>query len=241
VRLGEASNREALGPLLDRLRGAGLEGLWITEEPATSPRNVRLRLVDASYESRAVEGARIAVVPASGAFVQVEGKPYRGLVELRITAAGTVRAIDWVEMEAYLLGVVPAELGPEIWPQVEALKAQAVAARTYVWRNLGQFAEDGFDLCATPRCQAPGSAEHPLSIARSRDARADPHVGGKPISALYTATCGGHAEDAEQIFPRTRAPHLRGVPCARRAMRSCPGSVLAGRESGRSRRRPGRT
>jgi stage II sporulation protein D len=70
------------------------------------------------------------------------------VIELRISPYGTVRAIDWIEREAYLRGVVPAELGPEIWPQLDALKAQAVAARTYLQANLGQFAREGFDLCA---------------------------------------------------------------------------------------------
>ena len=78
---------------------------------------------------------------------------------------GELRPINWVGLEQYLLGVVPAELGPEVWPEPQALRAQAVAARTYVWRNRGQFADEGFDLCATPRCQVYHGVdvEHPMS------------------------------------------------------------------------------
>ena len=164
--------------------------------------HVTLRLVDGSYESHPTGLKRLVVVPA-GAHVRIEGKPYRGIIELRVTPFGTVRAINWIEMENYLLGVVPAELGPEVWPQLEALKAQAVAARTYALRNRGQFEEEGFDLCDTPRCQVYEgvSVEHPLS---NRAIRATQHeyvaYEGKPIVALYTATCGGHTENGEEIF-----------------------------------------
>jgi len=216
VRLGASPDREALGPLVDRLRAAGRTGVWITEEPATGGPQVRLRLVDTSYDSASVAVDRVAVVPAEGARIEVEGKAYRGIVELRLSRFGTVRAVGWVGLEAYLRGVVPAELGPEIWPQLEALKAQAVAARTYAWRNLGQFDEDGYDLCATPRCQvyAGASAEHPLSDRAVASTRSEILVWeGRPISALYTATCGGHTENAAEIFPEERAPYLVGVPC----------------------------
>jgi len=216
VRLGESKTREGLSGLVQRLRAAGIEGAWITEEPAEVPAGIRLRLVDASYQSQLTEADRLAVVPAPGGTVRLEGKPYRGILELRLSRFGTVRGINWVELEDYLPGVVPAELGPEIWPQLEALKAQAVAARTYAMRNLGMFGDEGYDLCATPRCQvySGASAEHPLSdraVAETQDEILTWQ--GKPISALYTATCGGHTEDAEEIFPEERAPYLRGVPC----------------------------
>ncbi|HEX5043265.1 MAG TPA: SpoIID/LytB domain-containing protein, partial [Candidatus Polarisedimenticolaceae bacterium] len=165
VRLGAGTTRDALADLTDRLRGLGVDGSWIVEEPAEERSGGALRLVDARWQSLPTGLSRLAVVPEAGATLQVEGKAYRGVIELRISPYGTVRAIDWIEREAYLRGVVPAELGPEVWPQLEALKAQAVAARTYLQANLGQFAREGFDLCATPRCQAYEGVkvEHPLS------------------------------------------------------------------------------
>jgi len=83
-------------------------------------------------------------------------------------------------------------------------------------RHLGQFEDEGFDLCATPRCQVYGgaSAEHPLSDRAVAATRGEILTWqGKPISALYTATCGGHTEDAGEIFPEEDAPYLKGVPC----------------------------
>ncbi len=216
VRLGKASDRLALGPLVERLRAGGVDGLWIAGEPAREPANVRLRLVDESYESLLPATGRLVAVATGSGRVKVDGTAYRGVIELRVTAYGTVRAINWLELEQYLLGVVPVEMGPEVWPRLEALRAQAVAARTYAWRNRGQFLEEGFDQCATPRCQVYGgaSAEHPLSD------RAVASTGGEiltyedePINAYFTSTCGGHTEAVSAVFPGESAPYLSGVPC----------------------------
>lgn len=216
VRLGRADDRLALGPLLQALRKSGVEGIWITEEPREAVGDARLRLVDASYESLSLEARRLAAVPLGRGRIKVDDKPYRGLIELRISPFATVQPINWVELENYLLGVVPAELGPEVWPQLAALQAQAVAARTYVRANLGQFEGEGFDLCATPRCQVYGgaAAEHPLSSRAVWSTKGEILVWkGQAIAALYTATCGGHTENGSEIFPEHVEPYLRGVPC----------------------------
>jgi stage II sporulation protein D len=233
VRLGRADDRMALGGLLDELRLSGIQGLWIAEEPAIAASGITLRLVDDSYDSFPTGLTRLAVVAAGSARVEVEGKPYRGLIELRVGSFGTVRPINWVAMEQYLLGVVPAELGPAQWPELAALKAQAVAARTYARRNLGQFSDQGFDLCDSPRCQVyhGASAEHPLSDrAVWSTAREVLTWKNEPIVALYTATCGGHTEDGKEIFPEHDEPYLRGVPCRAEADGvASPGSMLRGR------------
>ena len=214
VRLGGEKDRLELQALLDRLRGDGIEG-WIAEESGTDRPVGTIRLVDARYESIDTGLQRLALVPDGGR-VRVEGIAYRGIVELRVDRTGKIRPVNWIQLEQYLLGVVPAELGPAVWPEVEALKAQAVAARTYAWRHRGQFVEDGYDLCATPRCQAykGADAEHPLSD------RAVAATSGeillhdeKPITAYYTATCGGHTENVENVFIGEKEPYLVGVEC----------------------------
>jgi stage II sporulation protein D len=216
VRLGRADDRLALTPVIDKLRRLELGDFWIAEEPAEELSGVTLRLVDDRYDSALTGLTRLAAVPASGDFIEVGGKPYRGIVELRVDDFGRVQPIDWVGLEKYLLGVVPAELGPEVWPELQALKAQAVAARTYAWRNRGQFEELGFDICASPRCQvyAGAAAEHPLSDRAVSATHGEILTWrGEPIDALYTATCGGHTEDGNEIFPEQSEPYLKGVPC----------------------------
>jgi len=216
VRAGAAKDRASLLPLLAKLREMGKKGIWIAEEPQEAAGPVAIRLVDAHWNTQLTTSKRLLALPAEGATLKVGGKPYRGVVEVRVDASGRLRAIDWIELESYLRGVVPSELGPEIWPQIEALKAQAVAARTYAIANAGQFEDEGFDICATPRCQAYGGAdaEHPLSDRAVAETRGEiASFEGKPIDALYTATCGGHTEDAKEIFPEQAAPYLIGVPC----------------------------
>lgn len=233
VRLGLADKRLALGGLMDRLRERGMQGLWIAEEAAEAVGDIRLRLVDGSYDSFPTGLSRIVVVPASGGRLSVDDEPYRGLIELRVSPFGTVRPVNWVGLERYLLGVVPAELGPEVWPELAALKAQAVAARTYVWRNRGQFADEGFDLCATPRCQVykGAAAEHPLSDRAVWSTQGQVVTWeGEPIIALYTATCGGHTENGGNIFGEHDEPYLRGVPCrAESDAAATLGATLSGR------------
>jgi stage II sporulation protein D len=112
-------------------------------------------------------------------------------------------------------GVVPNELSPGGYPAIEALKAQAVAARTYALKNRGQFAAEGFDLLPTTRSQVYGglSTEHPLSTRAVEETRGViATYAGQPINALYTSTCGGRTENAENIFNEA-TPYLRGREC----------------------------
>ena len=107
-------------------------------------------------------------------------------------------------------------MGPELYNQLEALKAQAVAARTYTLRNMGEFSREGYDICATPRCQVYGgmTVEHPLSDqAVAETAGQILLYKGELVNALYSSTCGGHTEDVNVMFPLQQEPYLKGVPC----------------------------
>lgn len=216
VRLGAAAEPQALAALLQAVREAGHPEAWIASEPRHRDEGGTLALVDARY-TRADAGAdRVVFVPRGAARITVSGRPYRGLVEVLRTAYGGVQAVNELPLEEYLRGVVPEELGPAAWPEIEALKAQAIAARTYILGNLGQYAEDGYDICDTPRCQVYGGfgSEHPLSDRAVAETAGEILVwDGKPINALYTSTCGGHTEDLRVVFPEMTGDYLRGVPC----------------------------
>src|SRR5207244_3867411 len=97
----------------------------------------------------------------------------------------------------------------------EALKAQAVAARTYVMRNLGQYRNEGYDICASDACQVYFGAgtEDPLATQAVTDTRGMiATYGDKPINALYSSTCGGRTENAENIFEE-KFPYLVSTIC----------------------------
>jgi stage II sporulation protein D len=150
--------------------------------------------------------------------VRLNGKAYRGKIEVFVNARGTLSVVNVVPLEDYLLGVVPSELG---LPQLEAQKAQAVAARTYAVANINGFGDRGFDLLPTVWSQVYKG----VSIETSMGTRAVNETrgiiatyDGKPINALYTSTCGGRTENSENIFDKGE-PYLRGVECSLEAHR----------------------
>ncbi|MDT7808307.1 MAG: stage sporulation protein [Acidobacteriota bacterium] len=149
--------------------------------------------------------------------VRFNEKPYRGRLEVFANTKGTLTVVNVVSLEDYVRGVVPNELSPGGWPELEALKAQAVAARTYAVSNIGRFGAEGFDLTPDTRSQVYGgrSTEHPLTDRAVLETRGRiATYNGVPINALYTSTCGGRTEDAENIFGGDAVPYLRGRECA---------------------------
>jgi stage II sporulation protein D len=147
--------------------------------------------------------------------VAVDGGRYRGRLRVRVVG-DELLLINELNMESYLRGVVPVEMGPSQFPELEALKAQAVAARTYAVAHLGDHDDEGWDICDTPACQAYRGfgAEHSLSDrAVAETAGLIATFAGEPIDAMYSSTCGGHTEDAAYLFPDRAQPYLRGVPC----------------------------
>jgi stage II sporulation protein D len=157
----------------------------------------------------------VRLVPIDPDAVLIGGKAVRGEFELRPGTAG-VLVINVINLEQYLRGVVPAEMGPHAFPSIEALKAQAVAARTYAVAHLGDHAPDGYDLCDSPACQAYEGvgAEQPLTDrAVAETAGEIATYQGRPIDAMYHSTCAGHTEDAAALFPNRAEPYLKGVPC----------------------------
>ena len=159
-------------------------------------------------------GARVRISPTSSP-LQIETRAYRGALEIFGNSRRTLTVVNELPMETYLLGVVPNELNPAAFGQLEALKAQAVAARTYIQRNMGQYQKEGYDICNTDSCQVYFGVltEDPLATQAVMDTRGVIAThGGRPIQALYSSTCGGRTEDAEHIFTE-KLPYLVSVSC----------------------------
>jgi stage II sporulation protein D len=145
--------------------------------------------------------------------VRFNDKPYRGKIEVFANTRGAVTVVNVIGLEDYVKGVVPNELS---YPAIEALKAQAIAARTYALKNRGQFASEGFDLLPTTRSQVYRglTSETPLTSRAVEETRGMiATYNGEPINALYTSTCGGRTENSENIF-NDAVPYLRGRECA---------------------------
>jgi stage II sporulation protein D len=117
---------------------------------------------------------------------------YRGALTIRKRPDGLLSVIDVVNVEDYLYGVIGPEMGSSAPP--EALKAQAVAARTYALRNRGRFADEGFDIDDSTRSQQyEGVDAETASTITAVDATRGQVLtfDGKLIDAYYSTDCGG--------------------------------------------------
>jgi len=118
--------------------------------------------------------------------------------------------INQVELTPYLISVVPSEIYAS-WP-MEALKAQAIAARSYTLSNLGRHSSDGYDLCSTVHCAAYNGiqSEHQRTTKAVLSTQGESAVfEGKIIEAVFSSNSGGFTERSDQIWSAD-LPYLRG-------------------------------
>lgn len=151
--------------------------------------------------------------------VTIDGKKYRGIAEVGFNSSGALAGINELPIEEYLYGVVPRELPPVPYGELEAQKSQAIAARTYALSNMGKRSKDGYDLLPTTSDQVYGGyeAEHPISndaVDGTRGIVAT--YEGKLITAVFNSTSGGFSANNEDVWSSDPVPYLRGVPDAQR-------------------------
>ena len=149
----------------------------------------------------------------SGDPVQVNGRPYRGTVQV-LRAAGGITVVNRLPMDLYLLGVVSAEMGRRNLAEHEALRAQAVVSRTYAHRNLRRWNAQGFDLYASVSDQVYGglTAETPEGVEAVQATRGRVLTyGGAPIDAFFYSTCGGRTAEGTEVFRAANRPYLRSI------------------------------
>jgi SpoIID/LytB domain protein len=192
---------------------AGTDSFWKVVTPAGGA------VYGVSSGGTSKQSLNPVTVTSSSGIVTINGSRYRGLGEAHINSQATLAGINELPMEEYLYGVVPRELGPIAYPEMEAQKAQAIVARTYAISGLGKRASDGYDLTATTADQVYGgySSEYALSNQAVDETRGRVVTyDGKLISTLYFSTSGGHTADNEEAFNAAPAPYLRGIPDAER-------------------------
>jgi stage II sporulation protein D len=158
-------------------------------------------------------GTRPVRVRSAGEFIEVNGKSYRGWIEIRGKKNGLLLVINELDIEDYLQGVIAEEI-PHDW-EFEALKAQAVASRTYALYQKRSAGKRAYHLLATVDGQVYSgrSGEHARAVQAVREtAGIIITYGGEAIPAFYHASCGGHTENARELWG-IDAPYLRGVDC----------------------------
>lgn len=174
-----------------------------------------LRVARSDGYLSAPHGGPLTAAPLGPAPLALAGTAYPGAIEFLLRPDGTLTAVNIVPVETYLEGVVARELGQPGREAAEALRAQAVAARTYALKRLGSRAALGFDVYGTVLDQAylgVAALGDSLAVDAVRSTRGEALLyNGYLIDAYYHSTCGGHTARVELVFNDPPAPYLTAV------------------------------
>jgi stage II sporulation protein D len=154
---------------------------------------------------------RLVIVPLEDQWLNLDGTPYRGELRIAKNARGDMDVINVLDAEAYLYGVVPKEMSPK-W-HIEALKAQAIAARTYVLYQKEKSKDRDYDVIATTASQVYGGAGAESVISNQAVDETKGMVllyNGKLALTYFHANSGGMTEDARRVWSAD-VPYLKTV------------------------------
>jgi len=152
-------------------------------------------------------------VDTANGIIEIGGSAFRGMVEIH-NSMGSLLVINVVKIEDYLLSVVPSEISPS-WPQ-EAIKAQAVAARTYAYYHILKKINKLYDLDATTASQVYKGmkVEAEPTTKGVRDTEGEIMIyQNQPIVAFFHSTCGGKTTDNDSVWKGEKIPYLEGRVC----------------------------
>src|SRR5258708_5614765 len=170
-----------------RIKG-GRQGMLIGQKPVTGPLLIS------------------PVEPET--YLTVNGRAYRGSFLVRFRGNGTVDVIEQVDLEKYLNGVLPREVGVD-WP-VESLKVQAVISRTYVVANLRKSTGKAYDVSSDVFSQVYGGLqdENPATTQAVEDTRGEILVDnqGIPVLTFFHSSCGGRTESPQYVWQEIKNP-----------------------------------
>lgn len=145
------------------------------------------------------------------AITHFKGYRYYGDFSYERIDGDNLTVVSLVDLEDYVRGILPYEMN-NAWP-IEALKAQAVCARSYTMTNLGRHSNYNFDICNTTHCQVYYGVNKANDLT---DEAVDDTAGemawydGEIIEAYYHSSDGGATEDIENVWYE-EIPYLRGV------------------------------
>lgn len=168
------------------------------------------RLTAGGREIKALEFT-VKPLTADGA-IAVNNKFYRGWLLIKWNTAEGLQVVNLLNLEQYLYSIVPSEM-PSAW-HMEALKAQAVAARSYAMARMNSHRSDGYDVCTGTHCQVYNGKSAETDRARQA---VDGTTGlimlyrGQAVMAAFHSSSGGRTENAVDVWGRD-VPYLRSVP-----------------------------
>src|ERR1041385_46319 len=153
---GPKVNADSLTAKQDTVQTRATGTIKLTSHPSLPSREVVASGAAGGHLFSSSAPVVFATDDEKSAPVRFNDRPYRGRIEVFTNLHGSLTVVNELGLEDYVRGVVANELSPGGYPAIEALKAQAVAARTYALKNRGQFMAQGFDLLPTTRSQEEG-------------------------------------------------------------------------------------
>ena len=170
--------------------------------------------VESDHGVAAADGA-VLIVPAKNSTITIAGRAYDGIVKATFGDKG-LAVLNVLPLDTYLESVLPYEIGDPGPDGYDALKSQAVAARTYAWSKMLERRTTYFDVHASVLDQVYGGTKGKTRSASAavRDTRGRVlDYKGDPVRAYYCAACGGHTSDIRIVWPeKAPADYLTGVP-----------------------------
>ncbi|MBN1596138.1 SpoIID/LytB domain-containing protein [candidate division FCPU426 bacterium] len=163
---------------------------------------------------RSLDSPVIRFVPPANEYIRVNGKRYRGQIEIALTDQQEgFLVVNYIPLEEYLLGVIPNEVLSS-WPE-QALQAQAVAARTFALYKMSGRAQDRYDLDASVNNQVYGGLDSEKESTNQAVRATEGWVAlyeGKYIAAFYHSNCGGHTANVSDVWG-SKMDYLCGTAC----------------------------
>lgn len=213
VRIGAYMSQSEAQADLNPVAAAALDSLSITNPSPTcyTVSKTGTGTILFQFDSN---GSPLGIMPIStGVKPQTWSKDYKyyGGFEYNRVNGNDITVINVVNIDDYLKGVVPYEMSPS-WP-IEALKAQALCAKSYCLNSAGKHSKDGFDLCNTTDCQVYQGTNNSSVIT---DQAVELTHGlavtynGQLAQTYYHSSSGGYTENSENIWGG-KIPYLRAV------------------------------
>ena len=189
------------------------KNLVLIEDEGLVASIVRAKDTDIQIGNNYYDAYHLRITPYYDASIYVNGLRFRGRVDIVLNKDDLLTVVNVISLEKYIKGVLYREISDR-WP-LEAIKAQAVAARTYAVYIKERSKDQSYDLRSDIYSQVYGgknAERYRTNLAVDRTKGLILKYNGMVLPAYYHATCAGKTEDAKLLWDHDIAP-LRGVTC----------------------------
>ncbi|WP_017326054.1 SpoIID/LytB domain-containing protein [Synechococcus sp. PCC 7336] len=194
--------------ILERARAQNRPGVRLERQLISTNPELSWTILGETFTDRELQ-----IRSSNGSPLTVNGKTYAGTLTLQPNTFDTYTLVNTVPLETYLRGVVPHEIGPGA--PFEAIKAQAILARTYALQNRHRFTPDNYELCADTQCQVYRGLSGTIPSADRAIASTAGLVltfDGQLADAVYSSTTGGITAAFNHIWDGDPRPYLQPIP-----------------------------